>query len=169
MIFRYQGIPLKNRSPLPKITYNSTAKTMVSNMNDVIAQEINDHDNLEQVCYKVYCAAAAICESTGTPLREQITRTELGSAVMPPWRRRLEMKITDMRRDIGKLFTYLKQDNPSVRLRREIKAISSRAKIKSLDPNYILQLKKLMDVLKQKTAALGHRVRRYNERVIRYK
>lgn len=79
---------------------------------------------------------------------------------IPPWKRRLENKIKDIRVTIGVLHTYLTNDNPSNRTKRIVNDIIRQ---NNLEAGSVRILREFMDNLKQKIAALGCRLRRYNE------
>lgn len=108
-----------------------------------------------------------MCEMLGL---EILDRPTIGRpTVTPPWKKRLEQKISNMRRKIGVIYIYLGTTTPSKRVLRSVRKVASEFKIKRRDPNFKDQISFKCDVLKQKIKALGSRMRRYNERVKRYK
>ncbi|KAL1448319.1 hypothetical protein WDU94_012418 [Cyamophila willieti] len=87
----------------------------------------------------------------------------------PPWKFRLETKITQLRKDIGILTQYFKNpSNSSQKIKKKVKQLSFYARIKQWKCDYINKLKIHLENLKQKVAALGYKLRRYNKRVKRY-
>lgn len=67
------------------------------------------------------------------------------------------------------LYTYLNTQNPSKKTLKAVRRIAAELRIKRRDPGFKDKNNFFCDTLKQKIEALGIRMRRYNERVKRYK
>lgn len=169
LLTKYQEIPLECRAPLPKLKYSAALKTSAQDMNKVLAYALSTSDSLLTTCHIVYCAAVAVCLSIGVSVDVDKTRTNASKQKNdPPWKRRLENKIKLLRKEIGPLHAYFSTETPSRNLIRVAKKISKRLKIKYGTEESTKKLKIHLDYLKQKIAALGCRIRRYNERCQRY-
>lgn len=123
--------------------------------------------DLEQLCHVVYCAAITankiqqITPKTVRPSNKQNNK--------PPWEKRLEDKIKELRKEIGTLTAYLREQTPSKRLEKKTRAYSKKAKLKKTASNYRTSLKSHSEKLKQKVAAMGNRLRRYHKRTLRHR
>jgi hypothetical protein len=111
----YQGMPLGVRPRIPKVQCNKTVYEMVSAMDQVLASEVGNADDLAELTGLVHCAALATCQVLGCKVR---TRDETIAAQqksksekkpIPTWKKRIEEKINRARRDIAHLAEYLKK------------------------------------------------------------
>ncbi|XP_030755105.1 uncharacterized protein LOC115881665 [Sitophilus oryzae] len=156
---KYSGVDFLSRPRLPKIKYNNQTKSTVAIMNRALSQYLPQSLSLQDTCDLIYCAAAAVCHVTGLRIGE-MAQSSNHKPQIPPWKRRLENKIKDIRVTIGVLHTYLTNDNPSNRTKRIVNDIIRQ---NNLEAGSVRILREFMDNLKQKIAALGCRLRRYNE------
>ncbi|XP_044766296.1 uncharacterized protein LOC123322415 [Coccinella septempunctata] len=115
----------------------------------------------------VYAAAITVCEETGQCL-ENNQPTERRN-ITPPWKERLEKKITGIRKKIGVIDTYLNMPDPTRKLIKKTLRIAAEFHVKGRSRQFREELVITCDRLKQKIKALGNRLKRYNERVKRYK
>lgn len=157
-VLRYCGVEFQLRPKLPKIKYNIETKHTVGAINRILNQYLPESESLQHTCHLVYCAAATVCTYTGLKIGDRNHSAD--KQEIPPWRRRLEEKIKKLRKTIGLLHTYLNTERPSIRTRRAVNSIISAGKLRDRSKT---GLRVFMDGLKQKIAALGCRLRRYNE------
>lgn len=162
---KFRGMPMSDRPAISKISYNSRTKATVQCMNSILSEHITDEEDLESLCHKIYCAAVTVCEQTGLIIKTTSPGNKINEN--PPWKKRLENKIGEFRKTIGILQSYLNQP-PTGKTTKKVKFIARRANIQFGNPDFQRQLRGYLDSLKQKIAALGCRIRRYNERTKRY-
>lgn len=163
---RWDGIQMADRHRIPKIKKNKDSKTTMSTVNTALSEILNSTKNLEDICHKVYCAAMVVNNILQTPTVTETQRTH--QQRKPPWEERLEKKIKILRKEIGILHSYLKEEEVSKRVIRQVQCYSRRLKLKRKDAQYKQQLVIHMETLKQKLAILGSRLRRYHKRTKRY-
>lgn len=161
------GIPPALRPSIPKINYNQKSYEAVKSMNIILERKISECEALQDTHHLVYCAAYAVTKFLGISGKQRKIGNNMNH--MPPWKKRLESKINTYRKLIGPIETYLKAATSTNRkLKNTVKGIAKRASIKSTDPDYRQKLTIYVDNLKQKVAALGTRLRRYNKRTKKY-
>jgi len=156
---RYSGIDMSLRPKLPKVRYNQVTKKTVHGVDKILARQLAQSQTIEETCHLTYCAAATVCIVTGLNIKDITDTQSSPSPKTPPWKTRLERKITDIRKEIGIINTYLTRI-PSKHTRKAVKKI---VQLHHLEDQSIARLTVLMDNLKQKIAVLGCRLRRYNE------
>jgi hypothetical protein len=65
----YQGMPLGIRPRIPKVQCNTKVYEMVYAMDQVLASEVGNADNLAELVGLVHCAALATCQVLGCKVR----------------------------------------------------------------------------------------------------
>ncbi|XP_044760153.1 uncharacterized protein LOC123317614 [Coccinella septempunctata] len=162
---QWTGVPMEARPKIPKLNLNRNAKTTIQVVDNAMQSEFNSAADFEELCHKVYCAATVtnIIQQTKTPAQDTPHRRK------PPWDERIEKKITNLRREIGIIHTYLKNPKPSKKLERKAQAYARRIKTNRKETPNCERLRLHSENLKQKIAALGSRLRRYHKRTQRYR
>lgn len=169
-ILLYGGMNQQLRPPIPKLKYAAKSKHIVTLMNEILEHYLQEYISLEELHHLTYCAAVTVSHFLGNTLKMEYQTARKNKDNIAPWKVRLENKITNIRKDIGKLHNYLnKLNSASQKLKKKIKIIAKRAKINHNSPDYLTKLHLHLDKCKQKAAALGARIRRYNERVKTYR
>lgn len=167
-MFEYAGVPFRERPSLPKLRYSRVAKDAVTQTNRAIEEHLTNCANLEETCHLVYCAALTVLELMGIRIK-QAKREPNQQKSDPPWEKRLQNRIKTLRKGIGRITSYLGSDSPTARLQKHIKKICRNLKIKHNLPDSRIKLASHLEDLKQKAKSLGSRLRRYRERVDRYR
>ncbi|XP_030762162.1 uncharacterized protein LOC115886975 [Sitophilus oryzae] len=109
-LMKYSGVDFLSRPRLPKIKYNNQTKSTVAIMNRTLSQYLLQSLSLQNTCNLIYCAAVAVSHVTGLRIGEMVQSSNHKPQI-PPWKRRLENKIKDIRVTIRVLHTYLTNDN----------------------------------------------------------
>lgn len=183
---KFEGVPIESRPRLRKLHPDKRITPIVKSTDQHLKRRLEHISSLEDICHLVYCAANVVIDKSdrSTNQKKQSTisgevsvveapetsrvQTSSPSTSVPPWQLRLEKKICFIRKDVGVLHTYLNNEKPSVRVKKKAKEIARHVKIKPSDPAFRQKLSVHLDILKQKIAALGNRVRRYRIRSSRY-
>ncbi|XP_045482177.1 uncharacterized protein LOC123686207 [Harmonia axyridis] len=163
----YTRISPQERPQIPRLKGSRKILESVQNVNDIIGTILSSQSNLDETTDCVYAGAITVCEVNKIRLRS--TESTPRRETTPPWKIRLETKIKNIRKKIGKLHTYLQTDSPTRKLLKSIHRISSEIHIQERGVNFRQKLQMACDTLKQKVKALGNRLKRYNDRVKRYK
>ncbi|XP_044760847.1 uncharacterized protein LOC123318293 [Coccinella septempunctata] len=165
---RYEGMSMEGRPQITRLKINAEAKRVVRKVNEALSSSLDSAGTLEDLCHKIYCAARVVTDiqnqnQTATapnrPDREQRV----------PWETRLNRKIDHLRKEIGVLHTFLNSETPSRKVVKKTRKYARRVKIKLTDPQHRQKITVYTEMLKQKVAALGNRIRRYHQRTLRYK
>lgn len=88
----------KNRTHIPRLPYCRWALESVRAVNAFLEKQLPGLDALEKVIDLFYAGAVTVCEMLGLEIldRPMVSRP----TVTPPWKKRLEHKISNMRRKI---------------------------------------------------------------------
>lgn len=115
----WEGIEIGKRPKISRIDQNKNTKETVQIVNNALEPAFKNAKNFEELCHSVYCAAAV----TNIILKTEIeNRTQVEHhQQIPPWKERIEKKITNLRREIGVLHAYLNTTNPSKKIKNKIK------------------------------------------------
>lgn len=124
----YKGIAQEHRTPIPKVRYSKQAVDCVSKINQIISNQITQSTSILDLVDMVYAGARTVCEAQG--LREKVCGGGTKTTEEPPWKKRLEKKITDIRKKVGTLHFYLDSETPSKKQERKVKAICANMRIK---------------------------------------
>ncbi|XP_044755036.1 uncharacterized protein LOC123313989 [Coccinella septempunctata] len=162
--FQYKGTAMYTRPMISRIRLFKEVRDTVEVVNSTLATEFECSEDLEDLCHKIYCAATLIssiyCKKT--PSEPKMHEGK------PPWETRLEAKITSFRKEIGVLENYLNGGTLSKKAEKKAKAYARKAKIIISETPNKQDLKKHVEILKQKIAALGNRLLRYHKRILRF-
>jgi hypothetical protein len=149
---------------------DTTVYEMLSAMDQVLASEVGNADDLAELEGLVHCAALATCQVLDCKVR---TRDETNAAQQkskseqkpnPTWKKRLEEKVNRSGRDIGHLAkNFQKTENSSKKVRVGVRIILKRLRVKASVKELVKKLKMEDERLRQRIADLGARIRRYNE------
>lgn len=163
----YAGILPEKRPRIPRMKGSKIMLKKVQEVNEIIQQNLPTIAKIEEVVDLVYAGAITVCVELGIKITDSVK--PMRKETPPPWKKRLEEKIKNIRKNIGILHTYLNTETPSSRVGKRTRQIASEFKIKSHDHHFRQRVIEICDRLKQKIKALGSRIQRYNERVKRYK
>lgn len=114
--------------------YSRQALESVRTVNAFLEKQLPGVGTLEKVIDLVYAGAVTVCEMLGLEILDQPTMSR--PTVTPPWKKRLEQKISDMRKKISVIYTYLGTTSTSKRVLRSVRKLVSKFKMKRRDPNF---------------------------------
>ncbi|XP_044751674.1 uncharacterized protein LOC123311671 [Coccinella septempunctata] len=166
-LMRFSGVAAESKPEIPRLKYSKMAYELVRKVDSVLPKHLTSVTTLEELVEVVYAGAVTVCETLGQRIGHQ--RDTPRTPMIPPWKLRLEQKITSLRKKIGIIHTYLNSGAPNTKVVKAVRKVASGARIKRRDPSFNEKIAIVSDQLKQKIKALGNRIRRYNERVKRYK
>ena len=162
-LIKYVGTDPKERPYLPKVPLNMKTKKVITYINtEILPQKSDESLTLEEIHTLIYCAATTTIEAMGLKVRPLTKNWSNKTKKIPEWQKRLENKIEQLRKDIGRCTQYLR-GNRSNTLCKKIKRIINKTKIHSKHENYNQTIEQNVDTLKQKLSALSKRLRRYKE------
>ncbi|KAF4527480.1 hypothetical protein B566_EDAN014118 [Ephemera danica] len=167
----YQGTPLEFRPRIPKFRCTPQLFKLAAMVDELILNDIDGATSLDELAGLVHCAAMSVGENFLNNSRKLDPRTSDKSRRkapqqkhLPTWIMKIEKKINDARRDIGQLVNFFQGPHTcSNKVRRCIRRIARRMNLRSDDKEYEKKLREKEECLKQRIAALGARIRRYNE------
>ncbi|XP_044751744.1 uncharacterized protein LOC123311738 [Coccinella septempunctata] len=142
---KWEGIEIDRRPKIPRIDQNQNTQETVQAVNNALEPVFKNAKNLEELCHTVYCTATVT--SIILKIENKKTTQVKRHQQKPPWEERIEKKIINLRKEIGVLHAYLNNRKPQ----------------------YKERIKTYTEGLKQRIAALGNRLRRYNKRTQRYR
>ncbi|XP_045482803.1 uncharacterized protein LOC123686614 [Harmonia axyridis] len=161
----YAGVLPESRPRIPRLKGSKIMQQKVKEVNEIIQNNLPATWELRNVVDYVYAGAITVCSELGMKIKDTPPKKR---DTLPPWKHRLEKKITAIRKNIGILHTYLNAETPSSRVAKLTRRIASEFKIKARNNRYRESIAEISDKLKQKIKALGSRMQRYNDRVKRY-
>lgn len=165
-MMRFSGITPEKREKIPRMQHSKEFFATVKAIDSILPKYLEKVNTLQEIVDLVYAGAVTACEEHGRGTERQ---HDPRPHAVPPWKDRLEKKIIGIRKKVGVLHTYMTSENPSARVSKTVRKISSEFRLKRKDPSFMDKLAVVLDNLKQKIKAFGHRIRRYNERTKRHK
>ncbi|KAK9710912.1 hypothetical protein QE152_g25756 [Popillia japonica] len=152
----YDGADPTLKPRLPKLAYNKKTNEILQKVNNILYQKIARENTIAELHSIIYAAACTVLylnkQKVGDKGETQ-TRT-------PPWEKRLQLKIDQLRSEIGVLTQSGK--NPSNKVKKAAARIAQRY-VSEENPG----VAEILDHLKQKLAAMAKRLRRYRESHLR--
>ncbi|KAI5693635.1 hypothetical protein M8J75_002789 [Diaphorina citri] len=163
---QYEHVEIDKRPIIPKVPYGNKTLQTVSNVNEALKNKFNSSECITQTHNLIYSAAMTVCFLLNLKIGpNDSTRPQTQFNKIPPWKMRLENQIKHLRSKIGTLTHYFKSNcQVSYKVKNKIKEIAYEFKINYWAPDYNERLKVQLELLKQKSAALGYRIRKYNKR-----
>lgn len=113
--FLYAGILPEGRPRIPRMRGSKKMLQRVQEVDNLIQKNSRNNWKLEDVTDFVYAGAITVCSELGMKIRDARSYKK---ETTPPWKCRLEKKITEIRRNIGILHTYLNTEAPSTRVEK---------------------------------------------------
>jgi len=111
----------------------------------------------------LYCAAIATVWSNGCKTKPQYVKNDYQhQQKAPPWRRRLQTRVENIRKGLGRLTQYI-NDARTKRLTKRVRKILRDKEIHSKYESDNTKLKEYKDTLEQKLSALVKRLRTYKK------
>jgi hypothetical protein len=107
-----------NRPKIPKLKINTTTKRIMSQLNIIIENRINQTTQFQDVHALVYCAAVVTVRLHKHDVI--IPKDTTGLQEKPIWQIRLEKRIAEVRSEIGQL-TQCRRSNKTKKLVRKIR------------------------------------------------
>ncbi|XP_045474021.1 uncharacterized protein LOC123680263 [Harmonia axyridis] len=140
---KWEGIELRNRPKIEKLQQNKETKIAITTMNDTLETTLSDMTTFEELCHKVYCAAKItnIIQGTSSRTPNQENRQQR----TPPWKERIERRITTLRKEISVLLVNRKV---SKKVEKKVWAYPRKLKIEK-DGQHHQHLRTHMETLKR--------------------
>lgn len=163
-ILRYRSTP-DSRPRLPRFPTHKRSLVLVGALNTLLAPYIMTSKDLTDTHSILYCGAIAACcvARVKFPDSDRSTRR---AADVPAWQERIERRISMFRVFIAKL-TCFSRGNTRPRVMRFVTQAFAGTGIRP--ELYLSCVTERIDYLKQKVYAWANRIRRYRERVDRYR
>ncbi|XP_039276066.1 uncharacterized protein LOC111055986 [Nilaparvata lugens] len=170
----YTGIDVQDRPHIPRAYCNLKFHQMCTRMDHLLSEEV--YTSLEELVSGVQIGALTVCMSLGLKVRKRQTRSETqqkrakNEESHPPWRRRIEEKIKKARKVISHIAEFLTDGRGcGKKTLSGVKSIAWRMGLRMKDKFFLQKLREEDEHLRQRIAALGSRIRRYNEAAKRRK
>lgn len=156
----YSGMDPNTRPRLPKLRERANSAQITEDINNIIRKLLTDTTNILELHTILYVGAATVLTLHGQrlpPTAEHGRKQKKSEKKTPAWERRIIDKINVIRADIA-ILTQSKLPNASNRLCRRAAAIKGRHTT-SQNPGE----QEIIDLLKQKLAAISTRLQRYRK------
>ncbi|XP_045510128.1 uncharacterized protein LOC123705416 [Colias croceus] len=166
-ISHYRGIPVEQRSQLPRVPYRASTRLTVETVNKLLPPYLETSTDIGDTGSILYAAAVVVCRAVGI----NFSNTGRGSPqrhTTPAWRRRIETRIANARVLIGKL-TAFRAGNTRPRVMRFVRSAISEISHNLPQAELLRIVTVRIDTLKQQVAAWGKRIRRYSETTRRHR
>ncbi|XP_044766184.1 uncharacterized protein LOC123322306 [Coccinella septempunctata] len=164
---KWEGTAFEVRPKISRVKNNPESRNLIQLLDAALKDTIQASANLEELSHIVY--SAAITANTIQQTTSKIRQRGHGQQGKPPWESRLEEKIKKLRKEIGSLQAFLNTQRPSRKLEKKVQEYAKKAGLKRKEIDYRVKLRTRLEMLKQKIAALGNRIRRYHKRTLRYR
>jgi hypothetical protein len=163
----FQHVEALLRPRIPKLKYNHITKTTVAAINNFIKKKFHVINTLVHLHLIVYCAATTAARLLKTPFppKKQVNgkASKWKEKEGPDWRKRLENKISSLRSELTRLINLKNNDfviaKYPIRYAKLLNKYNLKPRTKSFKTEYNL----VIDTIKQKIAASGKRLARYNK------
>ncbi|KAK4885309.1 hypothetical protein RN001_001580 [Aquatica leii] len=152
-IIKWTGINPENRLPLPKLIYKKDTNTIINTVNTLIEKHLHNTSTIEDIHQLVYIAAITVITQNKQLTQNRTSHERKQSK--PKWQIRLENKINNIRKDLGRLTQYCK-GNHTKQVTKHIRHIINNSNNKETPTE-------ALDTLKQKLALYTTRLKRYKE------
>lgn len=163
MLTKFNGLMPEKRPSIPKQLMSSKLRDLMNIMNNsVLPSKIDNVITYSDLNLYLYSSAATIVKLNGGKLKETFAKQPKLKRKKPPWERRLEQKINELRADAGIITAYI--NNRNKKLEKKMHAIRKKySKHAQFDkPNSIPS--EYLDTVKQKLSAYAKRLRRYKKK-----
>ncbi|XP_066908194.1 uncharacterized protein [Halyomorpha halys] len=163
------GIPLRERPPLPRVSYNKNMRKLTCLMNNVIQEHLVLINGLQDISHWIYIASKTVILELGKKLEDgRNSKTQRGCKEIPQWKKRLQRKINNLREKIGVISNYIRNPhNTRPKTKKKIDEIIVQNLGTVLESELFDKLTLHLNYLKQKLAVYANRVRRYTEEALR--
>lgn len=151
-IIKWTGIDPINRPPLPKLIFKKHTNNIINTVNTLIKEQIENTITLEDLHLLVYASATTVIIQN-KQLRDN-KRNSNRKQLKPTWLIRIEKRIENIRKDLGRLTQYCR-GNRSKQVIKQLKHI--------INKNNNETPIEALDTLKQKLAVYSTRLKRYTE------
>ncbi|KOB75681.1 Uncharacterized protein OBRU01_07008, partial [Operophtera brumata] len=152
-----------DRPYIPKQRASKKLAKVVNYLNEItLSTCVNIDTDFETLQTSIYCAAWTAAKINGTKLKlpPEGSQKRTQGDFKPKWQIRLERKVGELRKKIGRLTQYM-NGNRSRALTRQINKILEQNKVHSTHEEPNTDLAHFMDTLKQKLTVISSRLRRY--------
>lgn len=157
----YGGTDPLSRPRVPKVHPSRKLSEIFKIVNNItLPPHLSDIDNLHDLHNIVYCCVVAIVRTLGLTVYEPEPVTSTRQRTMPKWEFRLEKKISDIRRDIGRLTSFI-NGNRSKKITRLVESIIHRNRIHAQHNPLNVNAKNCIDTLKQRLSVYVTRIAKY--------
>lgn len=160
----YLGTEPTKRPRLYKLKICSETKEVLKEVNNLLQQKSEQCTSIQELHNHIYIAALTVLELNGQKIENTTTAQTTTKWNMPPWERRLNNKIRELRRDIGKLTKFIQGKIVKPKVTKEIEIIKQKYKSEEN-----VEYEDILDTMKMKLSVTASRLKRYKESMLRKK
>ncbi|XP_075210574.1 uncharacterized protein LOC142317920 [Lycorma delicatula] len=151
----YGGMDPSARQRIPRLRVNGGTRNIVSLINEILEEKVRLVPSITELHELVYIGAITAVKANGQRIVASAMRK---SPQRPPWEERLCRKVDELRKEIGRLSSFLTSANPSGRIRSAAESI-----IRTYENPENTTGHEVLDLLKQRLMVLSCRLRRYRQ------
>ncbi|KAL1446981.1 hypothetical protein WDU94_000610 [Cyamophila willieti] len=154
------------RPPIPKVNPSRKVSAIIQDLNEnILPNLVNNSTNIESLQTIVYCSAITVAIRVGKNVN--INQNNEEQAIRPttkrdpPWLRRINKNIEELRSAISRVRSYLENSHPSRRSKHKIRRIFKEYNVHSRYENNNEKANRVLDTLKQKLAVQVQKRKKY--------
>jgi hypothetical protein len=150
--------PTKRHTIFKQKTSTKLSQIVAILNSQILPNHLEQCKTFNELHTALYCAAAAAVRSNGNSTKPRITINQHHRQDVPSWQRRLETRIQNIRKDLGRITQYIN----GTRTRKLIKHVGKITREKKVHGKHEIenvQLEEYKDTLYQKLSALVKRLR----------
>lgn len=159
---RFTNIDPTERPRIPKLYIKKNTFNTIEYLNKhILPSHLETLETIDELHTAIYCAATTVVrhhEIVKQPQNKDSSQT----SKTPGWERRLERQIDNLRKDLGRLTQYSK-NNRSAKLLKNLSNIFEKIGTHSKHEKHNKHITEYIDTLKQKLAAKTGRLKRYKD------
>ena len=153
-----EGISVKDRLPLPKLSLTKKLKAIIKESNSVLEKNMQGK-SLNEINQLLYATAFLISDKVGNTPKQRKRRT---LQAKPKWQVRIEKQVEKMRGELS-LLTEMLKENDHQKKSKKRSGIKKRYNVKTKE-----DMETIRESLKMKIQAKAQRLRRYDKRSKQY-
>lgn len=150
-LMKWDGSDPTRRPPLPKLKFNRQTQQLLFTMNEILPKHLEENSDINRIHTLIYAAATSVLTCNKQELIRPFDRKS-NLVRKPKWQIRLERKIYNIRKDIGRMMEYMRGNRTT--------KVTNRTKHFMKGDE---QPHEIVDTLKQRLAVYASRLRRYKE------
>jgi hypothetical protein len=161
-IIEYFGTDPLKRPIIPKIGSNKRNYHLIKQIDLLISLKITPETTIEELHNLVYCGAHSAANYLGIKLKNE-SSYQKQTNITPPWKQRIERKIAAFRQQIAHLLEW-RNNNRSNKVMQTFISICKTNNFNKNSKGINDKIIEHIDLLKQKLAVQGKRLRKYNQK-----